>query len=58
MGAYGGRQLIQVVYNEEVARVILGCIGRELTFGKTYNCAYLKTEHVFQRYRTTTSLGK
>jgi nucleoside-diphosphate-sugar epimerase len=37
--ADGGRQLIQVVFNEDIARVILAAFGKSVTFGKIYNCA-------------------
>ena len=38
--ADGGRQVFQVVYNEDVARGILASAGNEFTFGKIYNCAH------------------
>jgi len=37
--ADGGRQLLQVVFNDDVAKVILTACGNPLTFGKIYNCA-------------------
>lgn len=37
--ADGGRQLLQVVFNDNVAQVIMAACGNPLTFGKIYNCA-------------------
>jgi nucleoside-diphosphate-sugar epimerase len=37
--ADGGRQIIQVVFNEDIVKVIFMACGKSRTFGKIYNCA-------------------
>ena len=37
--ADGGRQLMQVVFNQDIAKVIFAACGKSATFGKIYNCA-------------------
>ena len=37
--ADGGRQVLQVVYNEDVARVVLAVLERRCEFGGIFNCA-------------------
>jgi nucleoside-diphosphate-sugar epimerase len=37
--ADGGRQTLQVVFNEDVAKVIFAAHGKTATYGKVYNCA-------------------
>jgi nucleoside-diphosphate-sugar epimerase len=37
--ADGGHQIMQVVFNQDVAQVILAASGKTETFGKVYNCA-------------------
>jgi nucleoside-diphosphate-sugar epimerase len=37
--ADSGKQLIQVVFNRDIAKVILVATGKSKTFGKIYNCA-------------------
>jgi nucleoside-diphosphate-sugar epimerase len=37
--ADGGRQLMQVVFNQDIANVIFAACGNPATFGKIYNCA-------------------
>ena len=37
--ADGGKQALQVVFNRDVAKVVLAASGKSQTFGKIYNCA-------------------
>jgi nucleoside-diphosphate-sugar epimerase len=37
--ADGGRQIIQIAFNEDIAKVILLACGKSVTFGQIYNCA-------------------
>ena len=37
--ADGGKQAMQVVFNRDIAKVILATLGKSQTFGKIYNCA-------------------
>ncbi len=37
--ANGGNQQLQMVFNEDVAQVIMAASGKSETFGKIYNCA-------------------
>ena len=37
--ADGGKQALQVVFNRDIAKVILAASGKSQTFGKIYNCA-------------------
>jgi nucleoside-diphosphate-sugar epimerase len=37
--ADGGKQALQIVFNRDIAKVVLAASGKTQTFGKIYNCA-------------------
>jgi nucleoside-diphosphate-sugar epimerase len=37
--ADGGKQALQIVFNRDIAKVVLAASGKSQTFGKIYNCA-------------------
>lgn len=47
----GGRQLIQIVFNEDVARVVFDIAHREQTFGQIYNCCNPTAVPAYSYYR-------
>jgi nucleoside-diphosphate-sugar epimerase len=54
--ADGGRQEMQVVYNADIAKVILAAAGNSKTFGKIYNCANPQIITGYEYFKTIADL--
>lgn len=54
--ADGGRQVIQVVFNHDVAEIVTRLYGNDRTFGKIYNCANPELLTAEYYYRTIAGL--
>jgi nucleoside-diphosphate-sugar epimerase len=54
--ADGGRQEMQVVYNTDIAKVILAAAGNSKTFGKIYNCANPQVITGYEYFKTIADL--
>jgi nucleoside-diphosphate-sugar epimerase len=50
--ADGGKQMMQVVYSQDIAKVILATVGKQQTFGKIYNCANPEVITGYQYFKT------
>jgi nucleoside-diphosphate-sugar epimerase len=54
--ADGGKQMMQVVYSQDIAKVILATVGKQQTFGKIYNCANPEVITGYQYFKTIAEL--
>jgi nucleoside-diphosphate-sugar epimerase len=54
--ADGGKQMMQVVYSQDIAKVILATVGKQQTFGKIYNCANPEVITGYQYFKAIAEL--